>query len=94
MPKIDAKNDRFGLPKASQNDLKIGPKNYKKSMQKKKRKKNQHKTKMAPAETQKVLKNHRKPDPAVNGKRCILTLSLFLLFAFRVLSAFQTEAAF
>ena len=32
--KIDAKNDRFGLPKASQNDPKIDQKNDQKSMQK------------------------------------------------------------
>ena len=60
MPKIDAKNDRFGLPKASQNDPKIDPKNDKKSMPKTKRKKNQHKTKITPSEVQKTLKNLRK----------------------------------
>ena len=39
--KIDAKNDRFGVPKASQNGTKIGPQTDKKSMQKTKRKKNE-----------------------------------------------------
>ena len=33
-PKINAKIDRFGLPKASQNGTKIGPKSDQKSMQK------------------------------------------------------------
>ena len=60
MPKIDDKDDRFGLPKASQNDSQIGPKNEQKSMPKTKRKKNQHKTKITPSETQKALKNQKK----------------------------------
>ena len=34
MPQIDAKNDRFGLPKASQNDSQIGPQNDKNRCQK------------------------------------------------------------
>ena len=42
--KIDAKNDRFGLPKGSQNETKIAPKSNQKLMQKTKRKKNRHKT--------------------------------------------------
>ena len=58
--KIDAKNDRFGPPKASQNDPKIGPKNDQKSMPKTKRKKNRNKTKITPSETQKSLKNQWK----------------------------------
>ena len=46
--KIDAKNDRFGPPKASQNDSKIGPKIDRKSMQKTKRKKHLFKIVLAP----------------------------------------------
>ena len=37
-PKIDAKNDRFGLPKALQNGSKIAPKSVQKTMQKTMRK--------------------------------------------------------
>ena len=42
----------------------------------------------------KTSQDEKKTCPAVNGKRCIHTLSLFLFFAFHVLSAFQTKAVF
>ena len=53
MPKM-TKNDRFGLPKALQNDPKIDQKNDQKSMQKTKRKKTRNKTKITPSISQKT----------------------------------------
>ena len=41
---------------------------------------------------EKRAQNEKKPDPAVNGKRRISTLSLSLLFALRVLRTFQTKS--
>ena len=46
---IYPQNDRFGLPKASQNGTKIEPKSDQKSMQKTKRKKNQNETVLEPS---------------------------------------------
>ena len=47
--KNDAKNDRFGLPKAPPNGTKIAPKSDQKSMQKTKRKKNRNKIVLGPS---------------------------------------------
>merc|ERR1712005_92660 len=59
-PKIDAQNDRFGPPKASQNDSKIDPKIDQKSMQKTKRKKSRTKANIEPSKTKKPYKNQSK----------------------------------
>ena len=48
--KFDAKNDRFGHPKASQNDSKIDPQIDQKSMQKTMRKKNRYRTNIRPSQ--------------------------------------------
>ena len=47
--KIDAKNDRFWVPKGPPDGIKIGPKTYKKSMQKTMRKQNRNKTVLGPS---------------------------------------------
>ena len=52
-PKIDAKYDRFGPPKGSQNASKIDPKINQKSMQKTMRKKNRYRTNIRPPKRQK-----------------------------------------
>ena len=51
--KIDVKNDRFGCPKALQNDSKIEPKSDQTSIKKTKRKKNRTKTHMRSSNPQK-----------------------------------------
>ena len=55
--KIDAKDDRFGPPKASQNDSKIDPQIDQKSMQSTMRKKTRYRTNIGPSQDAKVIEN-------------------------------------
>jgi len=59
-PKIDAKNDRFGLPKGRQNGANMRPKSVQKTVRKTNRKNNKNHTKIKPSKSQKSLKNLRK----------------------------------